>query len=298
MDNKNDLLTENKKYLEKIQSTSYKIYESIGLLVKPLLVGDFSEFKSIFKRKKINIQIRANTTGKSRYPQKKTEYLNERVAVYTALFGNIDTIMEPLVVDPNCDYYVITDQNLPDNSIWKKKNVDLSIVDGFSNREKNRYYKMHSYDLFPEYDYCVYLDANINIYGKLSELIQYVDPESGIGIHNMPNRGNVYEEIFARSLIDPRDGDVLKRQKNDYRQMGFINEEGMFECNVIITKAGEMSNKIMNRWWKEYQKYPARDQVSFPFVLWELGISQDKIGIIGNCVRLNPYFRIKEHVIQ
>lgn len=298
MGNKTDLLAENRKYLKKKQSTSYKIYESVGLLLKPLLTGDVSGFKSTFKRKKNNIKIRSNTTGKTRHPQIKTKYMNERVAVYTALFGDIDSIIEPLVVDANCDYYVITDQEMPDNTIWKKKNVDLSVVDGYNNRQKNRYYKMHAQELFPEYAYCIYLDSNIYIYGRLSELIQYVNPESGIGIHNMPNRGNIYEEIYARSLIDPRDIDVLERQKNDYRQMGFSNEEGMFECNVIITKAGEMSNKIMNRWWKEYQKYPARDQVSFPFVLWELGISQDKIGIIGNCVRLNPYFRIKEHVIQ
>ena len=298
MDKKTDLLAENKKYLEKKQSTSYKIYESIVLLLKLLLVGDISGFERVLKRKKTNIQIRSNTRRKTRYPQVKTEYLCEKVAVYIALFGNIDSIIEPLVVDPNCDYFVITDQDIPVCSIWKKKSVDMSVVDGYNNRQKNRYYKMHAQDLFPEYAYCIYLDSNIYIYGRLSELVQYVNPESGIGIHNMPNRGNVYEEIFARSLIDPRDIDILERQKKDYRQVGFYNEDGMFECNVIITKTGEASAKIMKRWWEEYKKYPARDQVSFPFVLWKLGIPQDKIGIIGNSVRLNPYFRIKEHIMQ
>jgi len=298
MDNRPDYLKENQKYLEKKQSISYKIYESIRLLAKPLLTGDISGFKSTFKRKKNNIQIRSNTTGRTRHPQIKTNYMNERVAVYTALFGEIDSIIEPLVVDANCDYYIITDHDVPGDSIWKKKNVDMSVVDGYNNRQKNRYFKMHAHELFPEYVYRIYLDSNIYIYGQLSDLIKYVNPESGIGIHNMPNRGNVYEEIFARSLIDPRDADVLERQKNDYRRAGFSSEEGMFECNVIITKAGETSSKIMNRWWEEYKKYPARDQTSFPFALWELGIPQDKIGIIGNCMRLNPYFRIKEHVIQ
>ncbi|SFB88884.1 glycosyltransferase domain-containing protein [Butyrivibrio sp. YAB3001] len=298
MDNKTDLLAENKTYLERKQSTLYKIYESIGVLTKTLLIGDIFGFKSILKRKKTNIQIRANTTIKIRYPQLKTKYMNERVAVYMALFGDIDSIFEPLVVDDNCDYYIITDQDVSCDSIWKKKDVDMSVVDEYNNRQKNRYYKMHAQELFPEYAYCIYLDSNIYIYGLLSELIQYVNPESGIGIHNMPNRGNVYEEIYARSLINPRDSRVLERQKNDYRQMGFKNEEGMFECNVIITKTGKESTKIMDRWWEEYKKYPARDQVSFPFILWDLGISQDKIGIIGNCMRLNPYFRIEEHVIQ
>ncbi len=298
MINKNNLLIENEKYLKKRYSTLYKIYDSVGLLAKDLLSRDISGFKRTLRRKKINLKIRAKTTQKNRYPKMKTEYMNEKVVVYTALFGNIDSIIEPLVVDENCDYYIITDQDIPEHSIWKRKNVDLSAVNGYNNRKKNRYYKMHSYEFFPEYKYCIYIDANIFIYGRLSELVQYVNPETGIGIHNMPNRGDIYEEIFARSLIDSRDLGILERQKKDYQQLGFKNVEGMFECNVIITKVGKTSEIIMKKWWEEYKKYPARDQVSLPFVLWDLGISQDKIGIIGNCMRLNPYFRIKEHLMQ
>ena len=297
--NNNELITENnRKYLEKKQSISYKMCESFLVLANTVLKGDIAEFKRTAKRKRINLQIRFHTTGKKRLPQKKNTYRNEKIAVYTVLFGNIDTLIEPLVIDDNCDYFVITDQEIPEDSTWKMLDADLSIVSGYSNRKKNRYYKMHSHELFKDYAYYVYLDANIYIYGLISDLVSYINPKTGIGVHNMPNRGNIYEEIYARSLIDPRDSDLLEKQRKDYQQNGFVNDEGMFECNVLVMSNTDKCKEIMERWWKEYEKYPARDQVSFPYVLWELGISQDDIGIIGNCMRLNPRFRIKEHIIQ
>lgn len=288
----------NRKYLKKKQSLSYKLFESFFMLLKTVLKGDIAEFKSTVRKKKNNLQIRFHTTGKTRLPQKKNTYRNEKIAVYTVFFGNIDTLLEPLVIDDNCDYFVITDQEIHEDSIWKKIDVDNALMSEFSNRKKNRYYKMHSHELFSDYAYCVYLDANIYIYGLISDLVYFINPKTGIGVHNMPNRGNIYEEIYARSLIDPRDSDLLEKQRKDYQQKGFANDEGMFECNVLVMSNTDKCVEVMERWWTEYEKYPARDQVSFPYVLWELGISQDDIGIIGNCMRLNPCFRIKEHIIQ
>lgn len=291
----NSVFQNNKEFLERKQRIVYKIGETVGMLFYVLVKGNFEGFLGILKSKCTSLRIRLFTTGKTRYPQKKTEYKNERIAVYTVLFGNIDRILEPKVIDPHCDYYIITDQMVPTNSQWKKMDIDMSPVRGFNNRTKNRYYKMHASDLFAEYRYSIYIDANIIIYGELSDLIQYVNPESGIGVHNMPNRGGIFEEIYARMLIDPRDKAILERQRNDYISNNYNDNQGMFECNVLVMSNCSKCREIMNRWWEEYRKYPARDQVSFPYILWELGVPQDKIGIIGNSMRLNPYFRIIEH---
>ena len=298
MENNQRLINDNAKYLIRKQKKIYKVFESLGALCSSFFNDGVSGFKKMFYIKKVNLEIRRHTSKKDRYPVEKTEYNGERVAVYTVLFGDIDSIINPLVIDPNCDYYIITEREVEAGSIWKKLDVDMSVVKGYSNRKKNRYFKMHAYELFPDYKYCIYIDANIVIYGELSKLIKYINPVTGLGIHNMPNRGNIYEEIFARSLIDPRDIGILNRQKIDYISQGYDGAEGMFECNVLAMMNSLKCTEIMKRWWNEYKKYPARDQVSFPYVLWRLGISQDEIGILGNCMRLNPFFRINEHIIK
>jgi len=48
-------------------------------------------------------------------------YTGKRIAVYTAIYGNYDTIPEPLYADPMCDYYIFTDKDIPEGSIWKKE---------------------------------------------------------------------------------------------------------------------------------------------------------------------------------
>lgn len=70
----------------------------------------------------------------------------------------------------------------------------------------------------------------------------------------------------------------------------------MFECNVIVRENCLKCNEIMNAWWEEFRRFPKRDQISFPYILWKKGISQEDIGILGENIRENPYFRLVEHI--
>lgn len=90
---------------------------------------------------------------------------SEKLVVYTVLFGNYDILKEPLYITPNCDYYILTDQNINSDSVWRKYPLENFVeqIKEFSNIEKARYFKLHLHLLFPKYKYSMFIDANIQI---------------------------------------------------------------------------------------------------------------------------------------
>ena len=88
-------------------------------------------------------------------------YPKKRVAVYTCLFGKYDKIHEPLFINPNVDYFIITDQDVSECSAWKKKELDnIFGTEKMSSIEKNRFLKIMPHLFLKDYDYSIYIDAN------------------------------------------------------------------------------------------------------------------------------------------
>lgn len=289
------VLNDNEDYLYKKRSDSQKIKQLALEVLKDLFGFEFAEVYKLVYRKYTNFRIRMHSTKTYKKRTHFKEYAGEKMAVYTVLFGTGDTVLEPKVIDDNCDYYVITDQCIAKESIWKKID-NIGIIDVADDVLKSRYYKILYYLLFDQYEYTLYIDANIILYGKPTELVSSINPKTGIALHNHPHRKSIYEEIFARKCLKPSDGEILDRQAELYRKKGFVSGDGIFECNAILRNNSKECHEIMDAWWKEFKEFPARDQVSLPYVLWKQGISLEEIGIIGNDIRINPYFRIKEHI--
>ena len=283
-------------YLFAANSDICKLLFAAVYCMRCLMRGDIGKGQGYIKKKRGKLEIRAHSTGMYRNETFGTKYNGEKIAVYTVLFGNNDVITNPKVVNANCDYYVITDNAVDNTLVWKKLDIDMVNMGIKDDVLRSRYYKMNSHLVFPNYKYSVYLDANIVLYGDPSDLICHINKKTGIAMHNLPARNSVYEEIYAREKIEPNDSEVLEAQKEKYKKEGFRSGEGLFECNVIIRNHNNtMCKKIMEDWWKEFMRYPKRDQVSFPYVLWKDDIAQSDIGIIANNIHRNPYFRIHEH---
>lgn len=290
-----ELLQNNYEYLVRKRSDLNKARDAFMFFFRCITESRSEDAIRFLKDKGTNALIRVHSTSIYRNRDEHGHYAGERMAVYTVLFGNRDVINEPKVIDENCDYYVVTDQPIQEGSIWEKieYNFPLECSD---NVLKNRYFKILFQNILSKYRYSMYIDANIILYGKPTELVRFINPKTGIALHNHPHRCSVYEEIYAREHLSPEDCEVLEKQKKEYKRDGFKSGNGLFECNVIIRENTDRCRIIMEKWWEEFKKFPKRDQVSFPYVLWKNGIDYNDIGILGNDFRLNPYFRIIEHV--
>lgn len=224
-------------------------------------------------------------------------FSRSRIAVYTSIYGEIDKIHEPLVTPDNCDFYILTDQELAPNSVWEKVTFDFSQYPGTeTNSAKNRFVKMHSDLLFPNHDYTIYLDGTIQPRTDLTEWIQDM-PEIGIKMFAHPKRNCVYKEIHACLYAGKGNRTDLKQYDQRLKNEGFPANYGMVEGGVIVRKVGNpLCQEIMDQWWQEYSRYAKRDQLSLPYILWKTGHQMSQIAIMGQDLRVHPAIRKYPHL--
>ncbi len=292
----------NKDYLEIYQSQRYKL----GDLLFGILDGSKKfDFNKIFNNLKLLIQgvrlQKYNISNQKRFIEFQNDYPVPKTAVFMALFGKYDKILEPVLVSEKCDYYIFTDQDIDKDSIWKK--VDLSTeqinyIENMSDMEKNRFFKMLGYQYFSNYEFSIYIDSNMEIYGELSEFDVYANTKTGIAMYNHPARKCIYDEAQACIIMEKARKKDVKVQMKKYYNRGMPKNYGMCECNVIVRQTSNViCKKLMKEWWIEFNKSVVkRDQIVFPYILWKNRISINDIGCLGENVDCDGKFRRKMHL--
>ena len=290
----------NSDYQNLRKSKNYKIGKAINMTVTALKTGKLLQAKNQFLRWENAVRSKkfAGTPQKVNRTFPSSNYFTkERIAVYTVVFGKYDSFLEPYCHPDNIDYYLITDQEVDINKTsWIKMDISAfeSELKGMTNAEKNRFFKMNPFDVFPDYQYSIYVDGNVQIITDLSEYI-YRLGSCGIAAHMHSSRDCVYEEskaiVFAKKETQENMDRHIKHLRNDR----FPAHYGMLECNVLVRRNNPVCKKLMEEWWKEFLTYSKRDQISIPYVLYKNGITVDEVGTLGNNVYENPAFRIVTH---
>lgn len=209
---------------------------------------------------------------------------NSRIAVYTAIFGDYDNLIQPLEIDRRCDYYCIS-VNEPENlGVYKWIPFDSICVNKLESYTlKNRYCKFFPNKLFPQYDYSIYIDGNIKINSTLSHLVDQMG-EQNFGLFEHPDCNDLYVEAFrfSEQYFDIDFSNAIKKQVEEYAGLGFPFGFGFVENSIIVRKHNEQESiQIMETWWDEYIKYKTRDQLSFMYSFWKCGLSKDDIVVLG-----------------
>ncbi|MDY2627200.1 MAG: DUF616 domain-containing protein [Lachnospiraceae bacterium] len=294
----------------KNENQQYKQLSGSKELKMGVYLRDFiNAFKSLESLKKFI----KNTDGKFRwkllcrkYPIRHPDSYNtecnyfsdEKFIVYTCIFGNYDIPQEPLFKPDNCEFYIITDQDVPDGSLWRKIDVKEQIpgYDGLTNAEKNRFCKMMPHVIFPDVRKSVYIDGNIKVVSDLTEFINK-DLRCGMQFHNHKARTCVYDEIEACKIIRKASSQSLNDYGKYLQKQGFPKHYGMVECNVIVRDhCNERTCRIMEQWWDDFLNHTVkRDQLSLPCLLWKNGIKIDQVNKLGNNVQDNPALRVTGH---
>ena len=227
-------------------------------------------------------------------------FFPERIAVYTAVFSSYDELLEPKFLPDNCDFFVFSDSiTIPEGSAWKAKELPNLIqkeMQHFSPVEKNRYLKMHPDLLFPEYHYSVYADGNLLLYTDPTEYINRLS-KYGISFYTHYRRKCVYEElrvVSAKCKITETQADEVKCFLLD---ADMPEKYGLLECPVIARRHHQPEcKKLMSEWWELFRRFPYRDQVLLPYVLFKNGIRTNELGLLGSNIWNDPGIKRVEHV--
>jgi hypothetical protein len=192
--------------------------------------------------------------------------------VYTAITGGYDTLMNPSVHDARrFDYVCFMDKpgrlyRLLDPTVWRVVRIP---GDGLDSTRRARRHKCLAHRYFPEHEWSIYVDGNVDIIGDVGELLARY-PESRMLCFKHPSRDCAYAEAAAIAAIGKEDPAVMRHQMERYRSEGFPEGYGLIETNVLVRRHNDpLVVRLMEAWWQEIQSYSRRDQLSLGYVLWK-----------------------------
>lgn len=201
-----------------------------------------------------------------------------KIAIYTCIVGDYDQISEPLWIENDCDYYIISDRKPERETVFKYLDIcDYLPDDVKDNTRKNRYIKINAHKIFPQYRYSIYVDGNIVIKKGITKCIENL-PKSRIGVAGESYWDSVYIEGLRCIESKFDDKEFIMKQIEKYWLEGMPEHFGSFLCNVLAREHNHPNCvKLMEEWWEQLKRYSRRDQISFPYVLWKNGYTKEDI---------------------
>ena len=224
-------------------------------------------------------------------------FSDEKIAVYMAEFGGYDEIMEPVIHPDNIDYYLLTDRFFPGTSIWKRLDPSTYIPEEYQKNPvlANRWCKMHPHEIFPQYQYSVYIDANILIVSDFTVFINRLKAFP-VAMFRHKNRNCVYDEIEACVIKEKAPRDKLKKHRAVLEAHGVPRKYGLAEATVIVRRHMEQDCIIlMENWWQAYLAGSGRDQIALIDVLWRSNIKPAQITTLGSNLYQCDLFILMPH---
>lgn len=194
-----------------------------------------------------------------------------KLVIYTCLTGEYDNLKQPLVIDTTFDYICFSNNiNKEFIGVWKIKKLPFPELD---NTRLSRTAKILPHKVLENYDYSLYIDANIQI--LTTELYQKIKAQISKGAliaqvpHTTPPIDCIYDEIPFCIMCGSSKFLPAYKQFLHLKKEGFPEHYGLFENNIIFRKHNDISViRISEEWWNEYEQYSKRDQFSLMYIYW------------------------------
>lgn len=227
------------------------------------------------------------------------DYTRCKIAIYTAVIGGYDHIPRHLVSFDNVDYILYVD----DESRYQEyrpqydvREIPQEIVQK-GKIYANRYFKFHPSEFLKGYDYAIYLDGNVRIISDVRPFVNYCSEATGLAMHAHRERDCIYDEAEVCLLYRRGVPEKIKAQMQRYKDEGFPEHFGMNEATVIVSDLhNPVSKELLDSWWLEFEKSECkRDQLIWPYILWEHNLGISDVGCLGNDIYDNYKLEIVRH---
>lgn len=221
----------------------------------------------------------------------------KKFAVYTCITGGYDAPPAHAALCPDADYWCFVGQGEKRQEwLGEWRVVELPFCSGEAVRDARRA-KLLPHRLLPDYEYTLWVDANIGImdpefYALLQRKMTEEVPLSGLW---HPFTDCAYEEA-VRVVHSWRERLCrVLRTVHFLRREHFPHHFGMFETGVMLRHNTPEVREFCERWWWMLSRFSHRDQLSFPYCMWKSGFSWDSLLPPGQGVRNHPWFRYDRH---
>ncbi|WP_298236986.1 glycosyltransferase domain-containing protein [uncultured Algibacter sp.] len=214
-----------------------------------------------------------------------------KIAIFTAVYGGKDKLKEPFKFkkNENIDYFLITDDRVIESKFYQVIYKEPFVDDITKNA---RYYKIIGLDLFNEYDYVIWHDANIQMnHDEIPNLLSFASKNS-FAFYCHPVRNCIYDEAIKCIKLEKDYPYKLLKQVLKYFLKGVKNNDGLFATGLYVRNNQFINVDFINQWWIETKNYSRRDQISLSYCLKKFKIYP---AIINGDIRHNKYSSFHRH---
>ena len=215
------------------------------------------------------------------------------VAIYRCVFADYDILLDELVVLPNADYYLFTDD--PDLDIYPYRTI--MIKDFLDNPSiANRSFKINIPEELKRYDVTIYMDGNIGAFANIESLIdEFIFSNADIGLFTHPNHNSIEDEVELCIAKQKSSEAALRSELKFYSDLNTPKLENFSENSILIRKNyTEKLSAAMHEWLELVKEFSGRDQLSLPFIRHKYNLKEHFFDFSPR-TRRNKYFIVFPH---
>lgn len=217
--------------------------------------------------KLLNLNKIKEENAKNYLTYKKTR--KSKVAIYTAISNNYDQLIQHKYLSKDFDYICFTDQKIKNPGIWEiRKLRDINA----DNVRKARYHKVFPNKILPNYDFSIWIDANIDVLDNTLDKRVLSLIKNNVSISAIPHfeRNCIYQEAKTCIDLEKDDPSTILKEVAYLKKENYPKNHGLHETNLIFRKHNKPKIvKVMEDWWQMIKNFSFRDQLSFDYVLWD-----------------------------
>ena len=185
--------------------------------------------------------------------------------VYTAIFGGYDDLQPPLA--PGDVKHVCFNDSGARVEGWEIRRVAAP----YGPARTARYYKLLPHESFTD-DITIWTDGRLRFKVPPQQIVDEWLGDADFALFKHPSRGCLYDEA-TRCIVKKKDArEKIEDQVESYRKAGMPEKFGLLETGVVIRRNTQQMRELGHRWWREVERHSRRDQISLPYVLWQMQI--------------------------
>ena len=162
-------------------------------------------------------------------------------------------------------------------------------------KKSSLFYKSLTPD-FDKYDYSIWMDGNTTLKVDPEYLIDKYLKNASIAVLRHPDRDCIYEEAKTCQKLKLDSIRTIEEQMTRYREAKYPENNGLSCTTYILRRHTGRVKEFNEKWWAEICKGSRRDQLSFDYALWELGIKPKWFDVYHfDSHKINPYFNYTKH---
>lgn len=186
------------------------------------------------------------------------------IVVYTSIIGKYDELREPLWFSKDYKFVCFTDQPLK-SKIWQIVNIPTQD-------DKTRLARKIKIESKFDAELSIWIDGNLRVIGNLDKFIRrYKLTNFDFSLLTHPDRSTLAEEATAIVKFNKDAKVIVDHQVTRYKTEGYGCNE--LACTSIIVKKNKpIVNKQAEVWLNEVMTKSKRDQMSFNYACWKVGL--------------------------